>query len=93
MSIDREFLAELMAAFENGQDDALGHTNPFTEFPDGETLNMVTVFVEGNAVPETSKWVEQLNIAPGDDAAVAYAIAGFLQGLAIGFGYSQREPW
>ncbi len=93
MSVAAERLAELMAIFESGGGLPNEHINPFADFPSAEVLQIVTAFTEGNTVPETSKWVERLSVETGNDAASSYAIAGFLQGLAIGFEFGANPPW
>lgn len=88
--IDRNLLGQLMAEFESER----LPDNPFSldEAFNADVLNQVSAFASENVVPKTSWWMSRLGMRSGfsKDAAAAYVIAGFLQGLVIGWEYNQR---
>jgi len=79
--IDRDRLITLLTDYEQGRN--IAEPNPFGEL-EPELLqiadSVILPFLEGGCVPDT---------AVHSDEPPAYALAGFLQGLAVGYAYAK----
>jgi hypothetical protein len=97
MSFDVKKFADLMAAFESGRDLEAG---PFLAFERGNQgladlvamMRLIEPFLEGGAVLDTERALPGTNDGTDDDhGPLSYAVAGFLQGLAIGHAYGAAK--
>jgi hypothetical protein len=92
MKLDRDLFLDVLTDFDAPND--LSASNPFDweEIFSYEGFKLVdgpiTAFLEGCAVPETARHLPPHAL---NEHSVAFAIAGILQGLAIGFEYALRS--
>jgi hypothetical protein len=93
-------MAEIIASFESGND--LDPKNPFDVDGafDEEWTKLRDAFLSGCAVPDTAKWLIDVEAIKDESLqayqdylmhALQYSVAGFLQGLALGYEYAKRE--